>query len=126
MKNKGLFLKTKDVKEKADRLLLNHPEIINNARSYFHNENGKTIIEEIVDRDNIITDELVNMYRLTRDDLKVIIDNVKNYMDPVIKEYDKKVAVEDALSKVIWNLKYFGKINSTTYNYLLSELLKIL
>lgn len=129
MKNKNLSLRIKKVKEKANKLLLNHPEVINNARSYFRNENGRTIIEEIVDRKDIIENRPVNMYKLTEEDFNLIVKSVKDYIDPVIKEYDKEVALRDALDKVIWNLdngRYSGKINSTTYNYLLSNLLKIL
>ena len=116
--------------QRAKNLLKDHPEILFNARDLFHNKNGQTVIEAMVPRGDISVEDSVTprtQYDVTNDDLQAISKYAKKIMDPVIKEYDVKVATEDALTRAIATLddgKFDHKINANTYNLLMDNLVK--
>lgn len=117
------------VKEQANRLLLNHPEALYNARGLFHNENGKTIIEEKVLRGDLTGETEVpgNQYDLREKDLEGIVKYARGLIDEVINGYDQRVACEDALTRAVAEMdegRYANKVNASTYNLMLSKLLK--
>lgn len=122
--------KDKELRDKAKALILKHPEVMHNARNLFHNENGKTIIEEKVPRgDEGIESSIMprNQGDLRESDLKAIIKEAKGLIDDVLKGYDDRVAAEDALSRAIASMdggKYAGKLNASTYNVLLDSMVK--
>lgn len=117
-------------REKAKGLLKNHPEILFNARKLFHNENGQTVIEPKVPRgDEDVESSIMprTQYDLKEDDLQALSKHAKKIIDASIKEYDEKVAMEDALTRAIATLddgKYAGKVNASTYSLLLDNLIK--
>ena len=57
-----------ELSERAKGLIKKHPELTQSARSLFRNENGKTIVEEIVNRGDIKTKDLI--YPRAQGDLK--------------------------------------------------------
>lgn len=122
--------KDSDTREKAKGLLRNHPEILYNARSLFHNENGKTVVEDRVPRGDESQDSVImprNQYDLHEEDLQAITKQAKKLVNSVTKEYDERVAMEDALTMAIGTLdegKYAGKVNASTYNLILDNLVK--
>lgn len=116
----------KYIAKKMIRKLM-HPEVFNNAENLFHCKNNNTIIEEEVQRDKEIPHPL-NRYYLSDEDFEYILNKALVNIDPVIEQYDDRVALEDSLTKVISTEKegrYAGKIDSVTYNCLLTELLKM-
>lgn len=116
--------------DKAKSLLMKHPEIMNNARSCFRNENGKTIVEEVVPRGDLSQDNVIfprNQEDITDQDLKAIIVFASSIVDDALLRYNKQAAYEDALHKAIWSKdggRYAGKINASTYSVLLEDMLK--
>jgi hypothetical protein len=116
--------------EKAKGILRNHPEILFNARNLFHNKNGQTVVEAIVPRGDLSTEASImprTQYDLREDDFKAISKHASKIIDPVMKEYDGRVAMEDALTRAIATLgdgKYANKVNASTYNLLLDNMEK--
>lgn len=134
-KNIGLKVQPGDKKEdsprqKAKSLLNNHPEILFSARDLFHNENGKTVIEAMVPRGDLSTEDSImprTQYDLSDEDFKSLTAHAKKIVDPVMKEYDERVAMEDALTMAIATLddgKYASKVNANTYSLLMDKLVK--
>ena len=122
--------KKDDVRQKAKNLLANHPEILFSARDLFHNKNGETVIEAMVPRGDLSTEAAImprTQYDLNNEDLQSIVSHAKKIVDASMKEYDERVAMEDALTRAIATLddgKYANKINASTYNLLMDNLLK--
>jgi len=117
-------------RESAKTLLSNHPEILYNARDLFHNENGKTVVEAMVPRGDLSQKDVIiprTQYDLKEEDLQSISKHANKIIDATMKEYDEKVAMEDALTRAIATLddgKYAGKVNASTYNLILGKLIK--
>jgi hypothetical protein len=135
LNNKDLKVKPGEKKVESDRdkaaqFLRDHPEIIHNARDLFHNENGKTVIEAAVPRGDLSVEESVmprTQYDLKEADYKDILAHTKKIIDPVMKQYDERVAMEDALTVAIATLddgKYANRVNANTYNLLMDKLVK--
>jgi len=109
-------------------LLLQHPEIKNNARALFRNENGKTIVEEIVPRGDVKTKDAIyprNQSDLKEEDLRNLAVCASELIDPVIFKYDPRLAKEDALVMAIRTKdggKYEGKINASTFCLILDTM----
>lgn len=122
--------KNNSVREKAKGLLRNHPEIMFSARDLFHNENGKTVIEAKVPRGDLSIEESImprTQYDLTDNDLQALTKHAKKIVDPVLKEYDERVAMDDALTRAIATLddgKYASKVNANTFSVLMDQLVK--
>lgn len=122
--------KVESDREKASKFLKDHPEILNNARDLFHNENGKTVIEAKVPRGDLSVEESVvprTQYDFSEEDYKAILAHTKKIIDPVMKQYDERVAMEDALTVAIATLddgKYANRVNANTYNLLMDKLAK--
>lgn len=118
------------VREKAKGLIRNHPEILFNARKLFHNENGTTVIEDKVPRGDLKQEDVImprHQYDLKEADLQAISKHAKKIVDASIKEYDERVAMEDALTRAIATLddgKYAGKVSASTYSLILGNLVK--
>jgi hypothetical protein len=115
-------------KEKKDKrnLLLQHPEIKNNAKALFRCENGKTIVEEIVPRGDIKTKDLIyprNQGDLKNEDLRGLAVHASSLIDPLISKYDINLAREDALHMAIRTKdggKYDGKVNASTFSTIMN------
>lgn len=121
--------KEDDIRKKAKSLILKHPEVMHNARNLFHNENGKTIIEEKVARGDEDINSIMprNQGDLHESDLQAIAKEAKGMIDEVLKGYDASVAAEDALTRAIASMsdgKYAGKLNASTYNLILDSIVK--
>jgi hypothetical protein len=120
----------KSDEEKAKGFLKDHPEILYSARHLFHNKNGQTVVEENVLRGDLSTEAAVmprTQYDLKDSDFQAISKHAEKIVDASLKEYDKKVAMEDALTRAIATLddgKYANKVNATTYTFLLNKLVK--
>lgn len=116
--------------QSAKDLLKEHPEILFNARDLFHNKNGQTVVEAMVPRGDLSVEDSVTprtQYEVSNADLHAISKHAKSILDPVMKEYDERVAMEDALTVAIATLddgKYANKINASTYNLLMDNLVK--
>ena len=114
-----------ELSDRAKVLIKNHPELTQNARSLFRNENGKTIVEEIVDRGDIKTKDLIcprNQGDLKDDDLRGLAVYASTLIDKKIEKYDSKMAKEDALMMSIKTKdggKYDGKVNASTFGFIL-------
>lgn len=121
----------RSLKDEARLLIKNHPEIWHNAREYFRNKNFKQIVEEIVPRGDLGTEEVIyprNQGDLTERDLRALAIHASMIVDDTLMQYDPKVACEDALRKTIWykdNGKYAGKVNANTFNLMLGYMDKI-
>jgi len=114
-----------DLKAKANNLLLKHPEILNNARHLFRNENGTTIIQEVVPRGDAKPSDIQVQGDLQDMDLRGLAVYAKALLNDNLLKYDKKVAFEDALWSAIKtkdNGKYQGKVNASTFDLILSYL----
>jgi len=116
-----------DTKAKARLLILNHPEVLYNAKNLFHNENGKTIIEESVPRGDAKSDSIMprNQGDLTDSDLRELAVYASSIVDDIIAQYDQKVAYEDALQRAIGSKdsgKYAGKISASTFTLILDQM----
>lgn len=112
--------KGKSTPKREDSLLETHPEVTNNARGYFRHENGKVIVEDRVgrgDQDPWKAGQPMNQGDLTDDDLKGLAIYAIDLVDPILKKYDERVAIEDAVYRAIGEKdggKYAGKVNATT------------
>jgi hypothetical protein len=117
-----------DVKNKARNMLLKHPQVTQNARGLFRNENGKTIVEEIVYRGDAKVNEAVmprNQGDLTDEDLRSLAVHASTLVDKDIAKYDTNLANEEALSMSIRSKdggKYDGKINSCTFKLIMDNM----
>jgi DNA-directed RNA polymerase subunit RPC12/RpoP len=117
-----------DVKAKAKLLILKHPEATHSARDLFHNENGKTIVEEKVPRGDVSKEDVLmprNQSDLTDKDLRELAAYASNIIDPILKQYDERVAKEDALLRAIGSKdsgKYAGKVNASTFTLILDQM----
>lgn len=127
----GRFLKETDVKSMARKLIMSHPEVLYNARDLFRNENGTTIPEAVVPREDPKPVEAFSpatQYDLTNDDLKSISAYASTLIDKRMSKYDERIAYEDALAKAIWSKdegKYQNRVNANTYELLLATMGKI-
>jgi len=114
-----------DVKNKARSLLMKHPEIAENARALFRNENGKTIVEEIVPRGDMKKKDVIyprSQGDLKEEDMRGLAVYANSLIDKTLQAYDKAVAHEDALTKAIGSKddgKYAGKVNANTFDLIL-------
>lgn len=116
--NKGIKIDLSDAKAKAKNLLLKHPEILHDGRHLFRNENGTTIVQEIVPRGDQGLPRVLNQGDLNDMDLKGLADYAAKLVDPCLLRYDRRVALEDALKKAIWEKDsgmYQGKVNTNTF-----------
>lgn len=122
--------KKESTREKAVGFLKDHPEILLNARGLFHNQNGETVIEDRVPRGDLNVEETAmprTQYDLEDADYQEIFKHAKKIVDPVMKDYDEKVAMEDALTRTIATLddgKYANRVNASTYNLIVGKLTK--
>jgi len=118
----------KDEKAKAKGLLAKHPEIMYNARNLFHNENGETIIEESVPRGDEKKEDVLmprTQSDLTDADLREMAVFASSLVDDTLKQYDQKVAYEDALQRAIGSKdggKYAGKVNASTFALIMDSM----
>lgn len=121
----------KELKQKAQQLLLKHPEILNSARGLFRNENGKTIVEETVPRGDLSKETVIyprTQGDLEEEDLRGLAVYASTLLDKTLMEYDPKVAMQDALHKAIWNKdggKYAGRVNANTYALIMDQMGRI-
>jgi hypothetical protein len=123
----GVKIDLSDAKAKAKQLLLKHPEIMHDARHLFRNENGTTIVEEIVPRGDQGLPEVLNQGDITDLDLKGLAQYAASLVDPCLVRYDERVAFEDALNKAIWEKDsgmYQGKVNANTFCLILDTMMK--
>ena len=117
-----------DLQCKALKLLKNHPQVTNNSRGLFRNENGKTIVEEIVHRGDARTQESImprNQGDLTDDDLRSLSVHASTMVNKEIAKYDPVLASEEALSMAIRTKdggKYDGKVNASTFQLILDDM----
>lgn len=120
-----------DIRSKARSLIMKHPEVTQNARGLFRNENGKTIVEEIVPRDDVKVKESItprNQYDLTNDDLRSISVHASSLVDDGISKYDPDLAKEEALAMAIRSMedgKYDGRVNASTFQLILDNMGKV-
>jgi hypothetical protein len=118
-----------DIKSKALNLLKKHPQITNNARGLFRNENGKTIVEEIVYRGDPKTCDIImprNQNDLTEEDLRSLSLHASSIINKNIEKYDPILAAEDALTMSIGskdNGKYGGKIDASTFQLIINNMM---
>jgi hypothetical protein len=116
---------------RARQLLMKHPELANNARGLFRNENGKTIVEETVPRGDLSKENLIYprcQGDLEEDDLRGLAVYASTLIDKTLAGYDEKVAQEDALTKAIWNKdggKYANRVNQSTFQLIMDQMVKI-
>jgi hypothetical protein len=114
-------------KKMVQNILLKHPEVINNARHLFRNENGRTIVEDRVPRgdpDRKTVGQPFCQGDLTDTDLRDLAKYATEIIDEGILRYDEKTAHEDALHRAIDQKdggKYAGKVGAVTYNLLLGH-----
>jgi hypothetical protein len=114
-------------KKMVQNLLLKHPEVVNNARHLFRNENGRTIVEDRVPRGDADRKTVGQPFcngDLTDTDLRDLAKYATEIIDEGILRYDEKIAHEDALHRAIDQKdggKYAGKVNSVTYGLLLGH-----
>lgn len=118
----------KSLKDKATLMIMRHPELMNNARGLFRNENGKTIVEEMVPRGDLDTEEQVmprNQGDLDNDDLRELALYASDMVDKDLLQYDPKVAFEDALQRAIWGKddgRYQSRVNASTFQLILDNM----
>jgi DNA-directed RNA polymerase subunit RPC12/RpoP len=118
----------KDVKSKAHMLIMKHPEVMYSARGLFRNENGKTIVEEVVPRGDPDQEEVImprTQGDLKDEDLRGLAVFAGELIDDTLKAYDPQVALEDALARAIAtkdNGKYAGKVNASTFTLILDSM----
>ena len=114
----------------VQNILLKHPEVINNARHLFRNENGTTIVEDRVPRGDPERGTVGQPFcqgDLTDADLRDLAKYATEIVDEGILRYDEKTAYEDALHRAIGTKdggKYSGKVNAVTYGLILSSMNK--
>ena len=120
--------KKDDSRVKAKQLLSKHPEIMYNARNLFRNENGKTIVEESVPRGDPKKEEVImprTQDDLTDSDLREMAVFASSLVDDTLRQYDQKVAYEDALQRAIGAKdggKYAGKVNASTFVLIMDQM----
>jgi hypothetical protein len=118
----------KSLKDKATLMIMRHPELMNNARGLFRNENGKTIVEEMVPRGDLDTEEQImprNQGDLDDDDLRELALYASGMVDKDLLQYDSKVAFEDALQKAVWSKddgRYQNRVNASTFQLILDNM----
>jgi len=115
--------KKKEVKpaeKKLEGVLERHPDVRSNARGYFRNENGKTIVQERVPRGDLPQDAVI-MPRteadLTDDDIRKIAKEAKSRIDPLLEKYDSDAAMQDAMMKAVWSMgdgMYQNRVGAST------------
>jgi hypothetical protein len=115
--------------EEAKGLLGRHPEILFNARHLFHNQNGQTVVEEVVPRKDLGEESMLpcTQYDVKEDEYQELINYAKKSISPVLKTYDNNVANEDALIMAIATYndgRYANKINASTFKILLEAMIK--
>lgn len=121
----------KNKKKPEKSLLIDHPEVQNNARGYFHHENGKTIIEDRVprgDADPYKSAQPMNNGDLTDDDFRDLAAYAADLIDAGIHKYDEHTAYMDALSRAINEKdggKFAGKVNANSFKIILDHVGKI-
>ena len=112
----------------VQNILLKHPEVINNARHLFRNENGRTIVEDRVPRGDAERGSVGDPFcqgDLTDADLRDLAKYATEIVDEGILRYDEKTAYEDALHRAIGTKdggKYAGKVGAVTYGLILSSM----
>jgi hypothetical protein len=117
-----------DVKSKAKSMLMNHPQITQNARGLFRNENGRTIVEEIVYRGDPKPYDVImprNQGDLTDEDLRSLAVHASTLVNKTIYKYDPVLASEEALAMSIRTKdggKYDGKINASTFQLIMDNM----
>ena len=120
--------KKDDEKTKAKQLLSKHPEIMYNARNLFRNENGTTIVEESVPRGDPKKEDVImprTQGDLTDTDLREMAVFASSLVDDTLRQYDQKVAYEDALQRAIGSKdggKYAGKVNASTFSLIMDTM----
>jgi len=125
MAEKSSKKEVKPADKKVEGLMDKHPQVLNNARHLFRNENGTTVVQERVPRGDLPQEDVIsprNEFDLTDDDLQGIADSAKKSVDPILAKYDEDVALEDALSKTIWSKdsgKYQGRLSASTQSLIL-------
>lgn len=120
--------KKKEVKpaeKKLEGILEAHPDVRANARGYFRNENGKTIVQERVPRGDLPQDDVI-MPRteadLTDEDIQKIAKEAKSRIDPLLEKYDSDAAMQDAMMKAVWSMDdgmYQNRIGASTQTLIL-------
>ena len=126
-KKKTVSPGTKDVQTQARNLLLRHPELLHNGSHYFRNHNGETIVQEVVPRGDEGPSDVQTQYDVSSDDVNSIIQDALKNIDVVLLRYNPGVALEDALTKIIWskdNGKFASKVNANTFNLMLEAMTK--
>lgn len=121
----GQLFNMQDLKQKGQTLIMNHPELVNNARGLFRNENGRTIVQERVPRGDIGLSKPLSHSDLKDDDLRGLAVFATTLIDPDLARYDSKTAQEDALTKAIDKKddgKYAGIINANSYALILENM----
>jgi hypothetical protein len=117
-----------DEKARAKQLLSKHPEIMYNARNLFRNENGTTIVEESVPRGDPKKEDVImprTQGDLTDTDLREMAVFASSLVDDTLRQYDQKVAYEDALQRAIGSKdggKYAGKVNASTFSLIMDTM----
>jgi hypothetical protein len=111
----------------VQNILLKHPDVLNNARHLFRNENGRTIVEDRVPRgdpDRKGVGQPFCQADLTDPDLRNLAKYASDIVDEHLLKYDEKTAFEDALHRAINEMdggKYAGKVNASTFGLILSN-----
>ena len=111
----------------VQNILLKHPEVLNNARHLFRNENGRTIVEDRVPRGDPERKGIGEPFcqaDLTDPDLRNLAKYASDIIDEHLLKYDEKTAFEDALHRAINEMdggKYAGKVNANTFSLILSN-----
>ena len=111
----------------VQNILLKHPEVMDNARHLFRNENGRTIVEDRVPRGDPDRKGLGEPHcqgDLTDPDLRNLAKYASDIVDEHLLKYDEKTAYEDALHRAINEMeggKYAGKISAPTFGLILSN-----
>jgi hypothetical protein len=117
-------------KKMVNNILLKHPEVLHSVRNLFRNENGRTIVEDRVPRgdpDRKGVGQPFCQADLTDPDLRNLAKYASGILDEHLLKYDEKTAHEDALHRAINELeggKYAGKVNTNTFNLILSTMEK--
>lgn len=127
---KKILKDKKDLKQRAKDLLMEHPEILYNARDLFRNENGKTIPEERVPRGDVDQKNEIcprNQGDLTEEDLRSLAKRASSIVDEILLKYDPDVAYQDALQRAIHSSedgKYQNRVNANTFSLILKAMKK--
>lgn len=123
--------KKKDVSSMAKSMLQNHPEVLYGAKPYFRNENGQQVVQDIVPRGDLKTEDVIMPRKrgdLTEEDLKGLAVYATMIINEILSKYDPNVANEDALTMAIQykdSGKYANKVDAPTYALILGNMKKI-